>query len=60
MPQTALENETVEEVVETPEAVEEEFEVVVEDDTPKKTVIENLCQKKLWIISKKTSLKNIL
>ena len=34
MPQTALENETVEEVVETPEAVEEEFEVVVEDDTP--------------------------
>lgn len=35
MPQTALENEAVEEeVVETPEAVEEEFEIVVEDDTP--------------------------
>tara|TARA_R100000908_G_scaffold59497_1_gene36075 strand:+ start:340 stop:1296 length:957 start_codon:yes stop_codon:yes gene_type:complete len=34
MPQTALENEAVEEVVETPEAAEEEFEVVVEDDTP--------------------------
>ena len=35
MPQTALENEAVEEeVVETPEAAEEEFEIVVEDDTP--------------------------
>ena len=34
MPQTALENETVEEIVETPEAVEEEFEVVIENDTP--------------------------
>jgi hypothetical protein len=35
MPQTALENEAVEEeVVETPEVAEEEFEIVVEDDTP--------------------------
>ena len=35
MPQTALENEAdEEEVVETPEAVEEEYEIVVEDDTP--------------------------
>jgi hypothetical protein len=34
MPQTALENEAVEEVVETPEAAEEEFEIVIEDDTP--------------------------
>ena len=34
MPQTALENETVEEVVETPEAAEEEFEVVIENDIP--------------------------
>jgi len=34
MPQTALENEAVEEVVETPEAAEEEFEVVIENDTP--------------------------
>ena len=34
MPQTALENEAVEEeVVETPEVAEEEFEIVVEDDT---------------------------
>jgi len=35
-PQTALENEAVEEVVETPEVAEEEkeFEIVVEDDTP--------------------------
>jgi len=34
MPQTALENEAVEEVVETPEAAEEEFEIVIENDTP--------------------------
>ena len=35
MPQTALENEAVEEeIVETPEVAEEEFEIVVEDDTP--------------------------
>ena len=35
MPQTALENKAVEEeVVETPEVAEEEFEIVVEDDTP--------------------------
>ena len=34
MPQTALENETVEEIVETPEPAEEEFEVVIENDTP--------------------------
>lgn len=38
MPQTALENEAVEEkveeVVETPEAAEKEFDIVIENDTP--------------------------
>tara|TARA_R100000951_G_scaffold2108_1_gene3638 strand:+ start:736 stop:1671 length:936 start_codon:yes stop_codon:yes gene_type:complete len=35
MPQTALENEAVEEkVVETPEATEKEFDIVIENDTP--------------------------